>query len=118
MLRYLRFPTLAAARGHANALAVSKAYTRGGRPPLPRCDSGRWGDPEISQGANCVPCSCASRDAPEDDCPYATRAAVDVVQLAGGSYAVEAFDAHTRAGIDTAAATPLAEDDDPRPVRS
>lgn len=57
--------TRAEAERHVAALGRSSRYTRGGRPPLPRCDSGKWGDDEIRQGRRCPPCPCERRDDPD-----------------------------------------------------
>ena len=109
MLRFLRFRTKKAAAAHARALDASEG--------LPRCDSGKWGDPDVSQGASCrAPCPCEDRHAPDLSCPYVTHSASDVVELAGGGYAVEVTGAHERAKIDTSKAVALSEDDDPKRV--
>jgi hypothetical protein len=79
------------------ALAVGRSayYTAGGRPPLPRCDSPKWGDSNVRQvGGSGPACTCVDRGAPDAACPYATRAAVNVMRLADGRYVVEICDLH------------------------
>lgn len=111
MTKAIIFDTRAEAEAHVRTLDRSAAYARGGRPALPRCDSGRWGDPEIRQGARCVAaCPCKRRDAPEAGCPYVTWRSADVRETDDGRLAVIVSEAHTRGGIDTRTAVDVEED--------
>lgn len=85
------------AQSIVDALGKSALYTRDGRPPLPRCDSAKWGDPEIRQGRHCTAqCPCETREQPDPSCPYATFRAADVVELERG-FAVAVSSEHLEA---------------------
>lgn len=81
----------ARALGFADEYVADKGDRFGARPSLPRCDGPAWGDPIVVQSPGKHPiCSCVSREDPEDDCVYATRAHADVLPLPDGTFAVAA----------------------------
>lgn len=93
-MRAVVYASLAEAQKHASALDACTANQRDGI-PLPRCDSGKWGDELIQQGKLCdAECTCKTRGVPEEACPYVTWRAVDVLDIGGGRYAIAITDAH------------------------
>jgi len=76
------------AHDYVQALGGSSAYTDGGRPRLPRCDSVRgkgWTDPDVKQGAACPECACTARAAPDASCDYCTKKAAAVWKITAGA---------------------------------
>ena len=95
LMRAIVAPDQPTADAHLAALSKCSAYTRDGRPPLPRCDSGKWNDPQIRQGRRCAtPCPCARRDAPDPACPYVTHTATTTHPLRDGTVAIQVCRAH------------------------
>jgi len=70
-----RLRTEKEARAYLAAVAKCRAFTSGGRPPIPRCDSGEWGDSSIVQGRACPACACADRADCDPACLYYAAAA-------------------------------------------
>lgn len=98
MIRALTFASREEAERHATALGRTSVYTAGGRPRLPRCDSGKWDDPQIRQGRLCrAPCPCKRRDQPDPTCPYVTTADAEPIALSDGTYAVPVTRVHVEA---------------------
>lgn len=83
-MSYQAFP----ARAPAERLAQALNATHG--PPLPRCDSPRWGGDDVQQGpARYHPtCTCPSRIEPEPGCVYATWAHAAVMERPNGEFIV------------------------------
>lgn len=121
-----------AAERYALALNRSSHYRRGGRPPLPRCDSPKWGDSIVNQAPGRHPeCPCLSRDEPLESCPYVTRNHVPVERIGeAGPHVVRstALDAQLRGEqvdvdgvqvvITDAGTRPLEPGEIPRPVHA
>lgn len=74
---------LAGAEAYCAALGRSVLFN-GDRPALPRCDSGKWGDPQAWQGASFADCGCTMRSSPMARCPYATRSAARPMVIGEG----------------------------------
>lgn len=113
--RNLFFATEAEARTHI--VTLDAANKRDGI-PLPRCDSYKWGDPDVKRGRNVrAKCPCLTRDAPDPGCPYVTWTTVDVMQVDRDTFVVEVTEVDARAKIDTSAAREMTEDEIGKAVR-
>ena len=84
-----RLRTEKEARAYLAAVAKCRAFTSGGRPPIPRCDSGAWGDPTIAQGTACPSCACPDRADCNPRCHYYAAAASEAYRSPRRGYLVQ-----------------------------
>ena len=79
--RFHTFATSAEAEAHISRIGRSRAYTKGGAPPLPRCDHPQWTGATFN--GKIAPCSCTSRTDIDPECPHVIMRHGEVEEIDG-----------------------------------